>query len=688
VTEHNSFSAGEQPEIEKTNGNQRNKIFHPRGKRYQSVSLIRKSFGRGIVHFLADRWSKAFHSRFGGLYLFGIVFLFVSFLLRTTLYIRTAASIPFSPVSLAKIYLVGFFFDLITWCYIVTPMALLLVFIPDRWFRSCWNRWVSVGLYFFTLYLMLFDVASEWFFWDEFGVRFNFIAVDYLVYTQEVVNNIWQSYPVPLVLGILFAVALVILLLTRKAYLRVFAVSSTLAQRARRGIVFVGVSVLSLLLVDLSLAEVSKNQYVNELAKNGFYSLFAAFRNNIIDYPQFYIAKNDQAMLHRLQELLQTGNTNTLSGDPSGILREVTYPGPEQHYNVIFLVIESLSAKYLGVFGNEQGLTPNLDALTQEGLLFRQFYATGTRTTRGLEAIALSLPPTPGRSLVKRPDNDHLFSIGPLFRQRGYEMKFLYGGRGFFDNMNHFFSGNGFGTIDQTNFQDEEITFHNAWGVCDGDLFRKTLKECDKSYAQDKPFLALVMSTSNHRPYTYPSVIDIPSGSGRNGAVKYTDYAIGAFIREARRRPWFDQTLFVIVADHCANSAGKTEVPVRNYHIPLILYAPKLIQPGTVDKLAGQIDLAPTLLGILHFSYRSKFFGRDILQPGPGRALLGNYQKMGLFTEGKVCLLLPKKKSHIYQVDSQGHQREIQQDKELLTDTISYYQSAAYLLKNKLYQAE
>lgn len=623
--------------------------------------------------------------RFGGLYLFGAVFLLVSFLLRTGLYLRSAGQIDFQWGLLARIYLVGLLFDLVTWCYIVTPAALLLVWIPDRWFRSRLNRWISVGVYFLTLYLLLFDAAAEWLFWDEFGVRFNFIAVDYLVYTQEVVANIRQSYPAGVIMGILFGAAMVLLLLTRKAYVRVCTSNSSWGQRLKRAVVFPAVSLLALWFVDLSWADISRNQYANEVAKNGFYSLFAAFRNNTIDYPSFYLARNDQKMLGRLGGLLQTENSQPIEAAPGGILRQVSYPGPEKRHNVVILVVESLSAKYLGVFGNPRGLTPNLDALAADGLLFRNAYATGTRTTRGLEAIVLSLPPTPGRSLVKRPDNENMFSLGPLFRRRGYETKFLYGGRGFFDNMNHFFAGNGFETIDQTDFRDDEVTFRNAWGVCDGDLFGKTLNECDRSHARGKPFFSLVMTTSNHRPYTYPAVIDIPSGSGRDGAVKYTDHAIGEFLREARRHPWFDNTLFVILADHCANSAGKTEVP--NYHIPLLLYAPRIVSPGTVDKLTSQIDVAPTLLGLMHWSYQSAFFGRDVFQAGIGRAPLGNYQKIGLYSQQKLCLLLPKKESRLYEIDPQGRQQEVPQDRELLADTISYYQTAAYLVKHHLYEA-
>src|SRR5882672_6686152 len=126
--------------------------------------------------------------------------------------------------------------------------------------------------------------------------------------------------------------------------------------------------------------------------------------------------------------------------------------------------------------------------------------------------------------------------------------------------------------------------------------------------------LAHIMTVSNHRPFAYPpGRIDIPSGTGREGAVKYTDFAIGQFIDAARAKPWFDRTLFVIVADHTHKGRGRTELPPENYHIPLIVYAPGHVAPGRVDTIASQIDVGPTILGMLGFGYRSRFFGHDIL---------------------------------------------------------------------------
>jgi phosphoglycerol transferase MdoB-like AlkP superfamily enzyme len=157
--------------------------------------------------------------------------------------------------------------------------------------------------------------------------------------------------------------------------------------------------------------------------------------------------------------------------------------------------------------------------------------------------------------------------LGNVLKERGYDVRFLYGGRGYFNNMNAFFSGNGYQVIDQSSSPDKDMVFTNAWGMSDEDPYTQAIHAADQASASKQPFFFHLMTTSNHRPYTYPEGrIEIPSGSGRSGGVKYTDWAIGDFLKRAQATPWFEDTLFVIIADHTAHSAGKTDLTVnRNY---------------------------------------------------------------------------------------------------------------------------
>jgi len=199
------------------------------------------------------------------------------------------------------------------------------------------------------------------------------------------------------------------------------------------------------------------------------------------------------------------------------------------------------------------------------------------------------------------------------------------------------------------------------------------------------------MTTSNHRPYTYPAGrIDIASGTGREGAVKYTDFALGRFLERARARPWFANTVFVITADHGANARGGKQIPVDKYRIPLFVYAPGVIAPQRVDRLMSQIDIAPTLLGLLDFDYYSKFLGRDVLNspPASDRAFVANYQTLGFMRNGEIALLEPKRRMRSYVLDAAGRVGAVASAPGLERDAIAYYQVASYAFRNGLLRDE
>ncbi|QSA95829.1 LTA synthase family protein [Methylococcus sp. EFPC2] len=625
---------------------------------------------------------------YGGV-LFLLTFLAIAALTRLALSARAVFESGLEPALLPKAFFIGLLYDTLTACYFALPFTLYWLVVPDRIYLHRWHKPVIYAGHIAALFILLFTAAAEWVFWDEFGTRFNFIAVDYLVYTHEVIGNIQESYPLPAIFAALFALTLLVFFALKGPIDRSLRNTSTLGRRAPAAAIFLLIPAVGIVAVDGSGAQIGDNRYANELAGNGIYDFFAAFRNNQLDYPSFYRTVDSTEALDRLKGLLAEKHARFVGQENEDIRRDIVAQGPEKRLNVVLITVESLSASYLGSFGNPGNLTPNLDKLAQESLLFTNLYATGTRTVRGLEALTLSLPPTPGQSIVKRPNNGNLFSTGFIFREKGYDTRFIYGGFGYFDNMNEFFAGNGFDIVDRASMDKDEIHFANVWGIADEDLFAKTLKEMDASYARGKPSFNMLMTTSNHRPYTYPEGrIDIPSHTGKFGGVKYTDYAIGQFIEQARSKPWFDDTVFVIVADHCASSAGKTKLPVDKYQIPLIVYSPKHIQPGRVTQLASQIDVPPTLLGLLNFSYQTKFYGHDILQSddSQARAFISNYQELGLLKNGKLTVLSPKENSETLAVDAGSRESTLTTpDPGLLQEAITYYQTASDLYNHHHY---
>ena len=636
---------------------------------------------------MGERLKQIINSRYGILCWILVVFLLTAFVSRTVLLFFSFQEVQLGLFPLLRLYLLGLFFDLVAFSYFMIPIILILTFIPDRSLKNG----LLYFLFFVTFFIILFNGVSEYFFWEEFGVRYNFIAVDYLVYTTEVLGNIKESYPIPyLVSAILLVNICLVYILVRSRRLKAITESkSTLRNRSIIGFCLLLLPLLSYFTVNYSWAEKSGNRYNNELSKNGIYSLFAAFFSNELDYETFYAKRVNPTNFADLNNLLKSTNSTAKGVNPFDVTRMIVNPGEEKKYNVLFVTVESLSGEFLEYMGGKRGkLTPNLDTLVKKSLLFTNFYAVGTRTIWGLEAVALSAPPKPGQSVIKRANNENMFSMGQIFKQKGYSLKFIYGGHGYFDNMNYFFENNGYAIIDRSDLEDKEVTFDNAWGVCDQDLLNRVLKESDRSFVEGKPFLNLAMTTSNHRPFTYPEgLVDIPSGKSREGAVKYCDYAIGEFIRKASLKPWFSNTLIVVMADHCAGSAGQSELPFMDYRIPLIIYNPGLIAPRQIDKLCSQIDVGPTLFGLLNWSYESKFFGKDIvkMEPSEERAFIANYQKLGYIKNDRLTILSPQEKVTYYKIDRfKGSMEKCQKDENLLNEAITYYQSANYVYKKKL----
>lgn len=570
----------------------------------------------------------------------------------------------------------------------------LFLFLPQ--YRERLRLWMFSFVIFLYVLLLLQNGISEYFFWNEFGVKYNFIAVNYLIYTNEVIGNIMESYPVIPIFTALFMVVGGITFFIVKRTKSYLVKLPTFKEKISLSLVFLSLFALSFWAIPtLAKKENSTNIFTNELQSNGIYKFYLAFMNSELDYFKFYktLPNNEAyALLHNLLPGIKGTTTQ----------RAITSDSLEIKKNVVLITIESLSADFMKRYGNEKNITPFLDSLADKSLEFTNLYAVGNRTVRGLEALTLCLPPTAGESVVKRKDNKNKFTTASIFKKKGYKVNYLYGGDAFFDNMESFFGGNGYNIIDKKTFTQSEISFANVWGVCDEDMAKKAIQTMNADAKTGKPFFSHWMTVSNHRPFTYPNnKIDIPGDAkSREGGVKYTDYALRQFFAMAKKQPWFTNTIFVIVSDHCASSAGKIELPLDKYRIPAFIYNPSKPKAVKYNQLMSQIDIMPTLFGVLHFDYQSKFYGQNVLQPNyQPRAFIATYQDLGLIKEQVLTILSPKQKVKQFDLKMilnsnvpkvyESHYDEIilkNPNQKLINETIAYYQTCSEILKNKQYQ--
>lgn len=639
---------------------------------------------------LRQTFNNLLRHRFGPAFLLFSLFILFSFITRVLLLLFAWGNIGINPLLWLPPFLIGLLYDVAAGLFFTAPLMLYLWLLPLALFRQKWHRFVLYTYFIISLFILVFNVGGELIFWQEYGNRYDFIAVDYLVYTHEVIGNIVESYPIFWILGGIFAAAVFIFILIRK---KITLSAPHPARFAKRTVIFLAYAAAAMacfFFLTNRYRRFSHNNYANELAGNGMYEFGTAYFTNQLDYYKYYLTIPDKEAFELVRKNIAQPNAVFGGDNAFSTYRSITDTGGEKKWNIVYITVESLSGSYMAYKGSKQKITPFLDSLAQHALFFSNFYATGTRTVRGLEALSLAIPPTPGQSIVRRPHNSDLFTAGNVLTQKGYECKFVYGGNAWFDNMGPYFGANGYAVVDKRDFSKNDIHHTTTWGACDEDIFTQALKECDKSYTAGKPFFNQVLTVSNHRPYTFPKgrVPNNPDDQSRDGAVTYTDWAINDFLKRAQAKPWFSNTVFVIVADHCASAAGKVELPVTGYQVPCFIYAPQLVLPANVTRMVSQIDLLPTLFGLMNMRYPSKFFGYDIfeLEPGRERAFISTYQKLGYIKNGNLVILSPRKQADMYRPDfTTGEAKKVPIDSVLLKEAIAYYQTASYMFNKGLY---
>jgi phosphoglycerol transferase MdoB-like AlkP superfamily enzyme len=603
----------------------------------------------------------------------------ISLATRIVLSLKAHAAGQLGWLEMPRIFVVGTGYDAIIALYVAAAFIAWLIMMPERWFHRRWHRALIWTGFTITLFGLTYLGAVEYFFFDEFDSRFNFVAVEYLIYPHEVFVNIWQSYPVGKVLLATGLATALVLWLARSIISSGLNAVQPLRRRLPWGIALCAALIVAHFAFNINSGRNNTNRVADELAANGIYTFFNAATNNNLDYNQFYSTLDHDQAIARARKIVAQPNSEFISGAMHPLARHVTYAGLPQRLNVIVLLEESLGAEFVGAYSQRPGLTPNLDRIANESLVFKRTYASGTRTVRGMEAVTASFPPVPPESIVKRSKNEGLFNWSTVMKENGYTPTFIYGGYGTFDNMNHFFGNNGYRVVDRTDMP--KPNFANIWGMSDEDLFRNAFRVFDEQHSKGQRIFSVVMTTSNHKPFTFPTGVPgvKPQGGGREAGVRYADYAIGWFIDELKKKPYFDNTLVVIVADHGARAYGRASIPLPTYEIPFMVYSPRHIAPRRFDGLTSQLDVAPTVLGLLNISYDSQFFGRDTLigDDHSRVAVLNHNRDVALLHDERLAQLgFRKTRSMAGYAPATRMLTQLPNDEEALRDAAAMFQTA------------
>jgi len=570
-------------------------------------------------------------SFFAAIFLLGLIFLGLlrlGFLFRHR---EAASGIP--TLTILHSFFIGARFDMVVMTYVFIPLFILsyLPFVGIHRFRVGRVVIQTILFLYFGLVFLLSLIDVEYF--GDFGTRLSFWALEYLDQPGMMWYTIWSGYPVILYLmlwGLLtFAFVWTGIKISKRLFIRKHkekVLSRLLYLVLVLALLFLGArGRWQLAPIDWGLAYFSPYSLANQLALNGVYTLGKSYLEEQKDIhgelaERYRFFPTGQA-LSSVQNMLVT-KQEKLTDSLHSLARWYYTDSPDEankDYNVVIVLLESWLARFVGALGGKDGVTPNFDSLAQKGILFENFFATGTRTNRGIPSVLCSFPSSPVRSIMKKLSANRPFtSLAKILRERGYRSTVIYGGDLQFDNMEGFLRNQGFNAfLGQEDFPSEASL--GKWGVPDHVVFERANREFRKFGG--RPFLGVILTLSNHEPFLLPNPEfrifpeDEPHSDYLN-TFYYSDWALGKFFRQAEKEPYFDNTIFVLVADHGRLLENKSDLSWERFHIACLIYAPHIpikSSPQRVTRIGSQTDLLPTILGLLGKSVLHQSWGRDLL---------------------------------------------------------------------------
>jgi phosphoglycerol transferase MdoB-like AlkP superfamily enzyme len=590
---------------------------------------------------------------------------------------------------------------ILAWGMLSDAPVVLLQLLPWAWFltlsggTSLNRSWWRYTLLTLLCSSLVFGAAVEYSFWAEFNSRFNHIAIDYLLFPGEVATNIWQSYNVPAWAGVAVALGALLAWPMHRALDGMHFAQLTWS---RRLIGFVSTTALAGVAATVAIlvpATPTGERIHDEVAANGQAQLVRAFFTAHLAYEQFYPTHPAAQATALADAEFSRPRSNDPQRDFTAVMRR------DRPLDIVVVLEESLGSEFVGRLGGPRPNTPGFDRWSERGTLLTNLIANGNRTVRGLEGVLCSFLPLPGDSVWKRDKSENVATIAQVLGQHGYRREFFYGGAGIFDGMKPFALANGWESFIEDGVIRSDFppdAFRTAWGAADSYVFNSLLSHQQAARDDGVPFFGTLLTTSNHKPFLTPDTqhpiltpgrawrmgliavgiliaviltlvfagrhwgylriiifggvllggygilmwVKLQPSDTRENAVRYADKALTAYLDHAAAAGLLDRTVLLVVGDHGARVYGAAEIPAASYRIPALLLAPETrFQGSTIDTLASQIDLAPTLLSIAGIDYKAPFLGRDLLadNQAPGRAWLIHNRDIGLLTDTDLVVL-------------------------------------------------
>lgn len=561
------------------------------------------------------------------LYLLGI--LFFTFFRIVLLYVNRAqlTTIPDKYSITAQAMLMGFRFDTVISGYILA-VPFLVVMVAE------FCGWLKKGLLLFVnsficiVYtIVFFGCAADIPFFQNFNTRLNITALNWTSSPMFMIKMVLEEWDFLAYFIVYILLSALFIWLTAKIYRRYrnelqqgihtkkFTAGKLAAAILFAGLMFLGirgrVEEKSPILVGT--AYFSQYDLPNKAGLNPLFTFINSWLDGMKEENKHLKLLPDDQALKLAQQYL--GAQGAYPQYP--VARMITDSVPADKMNVVLVIMESMSADFMARYGDTRQLTPFLDSLASQSYCFDRFYSAGIHTFNGIFSTLYSFPALMAKHTMTDAVIPEYTGLPYTLKANGYQTIYFTTHDEQFDNAGGFLAANHMQRI--VGLKDyPSAAVLSTLGVSDQFMFDFSMPILNEYHSSGKPFFATIMTTSNHPPYTIPkdATIKPKHKEVRGGCVEYADYALKHFMQTAAGQPWYNNTIFVFVGDH--GSPEPDNIGGLNYaynHIPCIMYAPKFKDRAKpISKPGGQIDIFPTVAGLLHLSYLNNTMGMDMLK--------------------------------------------------------------------------
>jgi len=566
---------------------------------------------------------------------------------------------PGSDLLLAMIS--GLVHDALGFAVLILPVLIVLSIIDIRKARQ---RIVFDLVLFLVLVVWVVAEIGEVFFWSEFDGRLNRLVFHYLAYPIEVLSFLDDQFFFNIVIIPLLAGVYLLQRFLRRG-LKV-ATRRWQAPNSRVATAALAI-VLAVVLGVVQPLRLSDSRQVNELANNGLFGVIHAAFLNVEDWGSNYPSVNSsvaKASPATIDGETREGEARTAQSAP--------LPGVR---HVVLIIEESFSGAVWFDGQLRERYLPELSRWLRKGLYFDNVYATGSRTTRGMEALLHGYPPLPGIALTQRSGFERLPSLPRRLATRGFATHFVYGGWPSFSNFSDYWRAIGYQNV-LSKYDFDDRWFETSWGVADEILFDRVLEVMDTETKRAERVFLSTLTVTHHRPYDFPDgrIAFSSDERKREHAMAYADWSVGRFLDAAATRDWFDDTLFIVVADHGPQPKGNAFIPASSFRVPLIMLAPKHLEPAVVGNLGSTMSVPKTLLAMLDIP-GDAFHGGD-LRTGDTVVPFEHDYHVGLLAKDTLTVLPHRDKPRAWRYAADQRFWPVTTDPVFVEDVVELFQNA------------